>query len=141
MKTSRLQLCSAPWPRNPTISYIDYKIGRIQLSRHLQITDQAGALSVSEPFARQNARQMLLMEASDFRSGRVALYVCALCGDPYCGALTVRIEKTDDGILWHDFGWEDPDGEYFSPTEYSRHTGPFLFDAEDYRITLWPYTR
>lgn len=37
-------------------------------------------------------------------NGRVPIYVGAVCGDVGCGAVTALVERTDDVIVWRDFG-------------------------------------
>ena len=132
MKISNLTLGSIPWPGRPEMSCLDYKIGRIQLAKHLDVQDSIGSLSVH----RRYAKQLLLKEKSEFLSGRVPLYVCSCCADLACGAVTVKIETTAEGILWSNFGWEGPDKIGISQSGYLAGTGPFLFDEEQYRYVL-----
>ncbi len=123
-------------PNAPHRSYVDFKVGRLALAKHLDVRSQVGVLSVDPIYAKQ----LLLMVPSEFKSGRTPLYVCSCCADLGCGALTVRIEETDAGIVWEDFGWEGPDGDRFSQSDYMSRTGPFLFDKRQYRLALIPYT-
>ena len=68
----------------------------------------------------------------DLRSGRVALYVCPLCGDLGCGALAARVVRDGPDIIWQDFAMED-DAQVQKEIE---RLGPFRFDFEQYRDAL-----
>ncbi|MCA9610304.1 MAG: hypothetical protein KC619_32135 [Myxococcales bacterium] len=126
----------------------DFAVGRYVLSKHLgiRLVERHGAthslnntwvsvLSGPGPYARQ----LSLKLPSDFSSGRVPLFICP-CGDTMCGALTVAIEATPAStVIWADFGWERPDARAVSRHDFHRRTGPFEFDAEQYRGVLAPY--
>jgi len=133
-ETTRLEICTTPWPEKPERAFLDFKVGRIVLSRHFGIR-RIGVLSIDKVFCRQ----LLLRQASAFSSGRVPLYVCACCADLGCGALTVRVEKVEGGITWRDFGWEWTDGGGISQPGYLAGAGPYVFDADAYRAALYPY--
>jgi hypothetical protein len=134
MKRTTIEICSTAWPGRPERSFLDFRIGRVVLSRHFGIS-RIGVLSIDRNFCRQ----LLLRQASAFKSGRVPLYVCACCADLGCGALTVRVEKVDGGIAWCDFGWEWTDGGGISQGEHMAGAGPYLFDADAYRSALYPF--
>ncbi len=76
---------------NP-ISYPCFKIGSIELTKHLNIKEEHGVLAVNKAFAKQ----LLLKKPSELESKRVPPYVCNCCSDLGCGALTVNVEKIDD---------------------------------------------
>ena len=78
------------------------------------------------------ARDLLLLEREgDTESGRVALYVCAGCGDYGCGVVSAMISRIDSDIQWSDFVWEQ--GPEVVPIE---NLGPFRFREDDYRKTI-----
>src|SRR5262245_21851009 len=58
------------------------------------------------PVDSTTRRLLLLEKAGDMASGRVALYVCPLCGDLGCGAVSVRITRENTDIVWSEFEWE-----------------------------------
>lgn len=67
-----------------------------------------------------------------------SLYVCPECGDLDCGAITVKVEKLDDIVVWSAFAWEhpnyeEPDDPYYYPIET---VGPFSFEASHLRDVL-----
>jgi len=132
----KLDLYSAESPRNHRQTFTDFMIGRIKLAKHLDVQSDIGVLSVDKCYAKQ----LLLLEASFLESGRVPLYVCSCCADLGCGAITVSVEQIEDTIIWSDFGWEGPSSDDFTQSGYLKHTGPFYFDFEQYKCTLYPYT-
>lgn len=117
-------------------SFSDFHLGKYRLAKHLG-TSRISALDVDPKYARQ----MLLMEPSDFPSGRVALYVCECCADLGCGAITVQVERVNESFAWSKFAFEAPYAEGpAESTDVERRTGPFVFDAADYVSALRPYT-
>lgn len=38
---------------------------------------------------------------------RVALFVCPECGDFACGAITALVSRTERGVRWSDFAYEN----------------------------------
>lgn len=79
-------------------------------------------------------------EWDSLAEGRVALYVCALCGDLGCGAVTVAVERlesvgADPVVRWADIRVEDT----FTPAAEMPDLsaiGPFSFDAARYGDVL-----
>ena len=79
--------------------------------------------------------RFLLKEGADLPNGRRSLFICAECGDLGCGAITLRIEKHEQTIIWNSFGYEntyEPEVEF----EEYRGAGPFMFDAATYERTI-----
>lgn len=74
--------------------------------------DMCGSLS-NPRFEPEAARQINVgttaMLTSDVPVGghRVALFVCAECGDFACGTITARISRTKLGVQWSDFSYEN----------------------------------
>jgi len=58
---------------------------------------------LSPGYDEQAARRLLLKEEPDF-DGRVALYICAECGDLDCGAITAKIDREADEFVWREMG-------------------------------------
>ncbi len=79
-------------------------------------------------------QSLLLCERSgDTPSGRVALYICPLCGDYGCGVISAKIEKDAGSIVWSEFGYENDYYGEFHPIE---RLGPFRFAFEDYQSVV-----
>ncbi len=85
---------------------------------------------------RQVVERLLLTAPADLPHGRRSLYVCAECGAPDCGTISVNIERHGDRIVWRDFADQnDYDGQYFILDEFAALEG-VCFDFETYYKTL-----
>lgn len=131
MRLSSFQVGYTPGMRS-----VDFHVGRYRLAKHLGTT-RLNALDADPKYARQ----LLLEEPSDFPSRRVPLFVCERCADLDCGAITVAVDIAAGVVTWAEFGQEAPyEGSLSVPDVYAR-TGPFFFDAVEYRSALLPYAR
>ncbi|MBO9555978.1 hypothetical protein [Cellulomonas sp.] len=67
-------------------------------------------------------------------SGRVLLYVCPACGDVGCGAVSAVMDRSEQTVVWRDFGWDVgwEDGE----DDIRFAGGPFVFDRGQYDAEL-----
>ncbi|GAB1266719.1 hypothetical protein [Aurantivibrio infirmus] len=117
--------------------FSDFKIGKIELAKHLGIENQVGSLDADPSYARQ----LLLLEPSTLGKGRAPLFVCSYCGDLGCGATTVLVSDLGNTIQWSDFGYENNWEEGISQTDYMKRTGPFVFNKIDYVSTIKPYAK
>jgi hypothetical protein len=84
-------------------------------------------------------RRLLLDAPADLPENRRSIYICHIDGDIACGAVTVKIETTDDAIIWKEFGFEygySVDGEYHVELDSLKDVGPFTFDKLDYNTKL-----
>jgi hypothetical protein len=120
-------------------SYLDFKVGRRRLSSLLDAGDRASVLGwLTRADERRFARQLLLRAAPELASGRVPLYLCAECGDLGCGCVAVRVEREGDVVVWSELGPEGAD-----PAAATERPWPvperLRFDAEAYRLLLWPF--
>lgn len=80
-----------------------------------------------------NTRDLLLLEVpGDLPSGRVAFYVCPICGDYGCGVIGAFVVREGPTIVWNDFAYEPIDG---SPVTIDK-VGPFIFIEADYRKSI-----
>jgi hypothetical protein len=43
---------------------------------------------------------------STLSSGRTILYICPECGDVECGVVSMKMEITEESVIWKDFGIE-----------------------------------
>ena len=87
------------------------------------------------PVERARAlRRLLAQEPGDASDGRVSLYNCPECGDLGCGAVTVRIDQTENEI-WRDFGFENNYESKMDRASLSA-VGPFHFDRRSYEAQL-----
>ena len=70
------------------------------------------------------------------KTGRCQLYICPECGDIGCGAVTVRIERERESIVWRDFGFENDYDEDMPRLSEFASIAPLYFDATAYWQTL-----
>lgn len=118
--------------------YLDYKMGRRRLTDLIKTGDRVSVLGWLPRKDEQGyARQLLLRAPPAFESGRVPLYICPECADLGCGAVTARVSREGEYVIWSDFHHEAPNGEA-SPVEAVRVMRDFVFEWEPYRLLLWP---
>jgi hypothetical protein len=112
----------------------DFVVNGISLFEATQAFKYDMCGSLSDPqFERAVAPRIngttAAMLASDVPVGghRVPLFVCPECGDFACGAITARVSRTELGVQWSDFAYENG----FEPA--SKLTlGPFEFERAAY---------
>lgn len=80
--------------------------------------------------------KLLLKGLPDFENDRYAIYVCPECGDLGCGAVSVKLERKDNLIIWSDLGFEDNLGIETVRYDKLKDIGPFYFNYYDYEDTL-----
>lgn len=114
----------------------DFKLGNIELGKHLDVGRSLGVLDVNADYALQ----LLGRADSAFPGGRVPLYVCECCADLGCGALTVKVEQVGEKVVWRDFGYQEPEDENISQSDYLKRTGPFEFNQAEYVSAIKPYS-
>jgi hypothetical protein len=135
MKESNLDTYSASSNGENSISYPDFKIGNIELAKHLNIVEEHGVLAINKMFAKQ----LLLKEPAELESGRIPLYVCNCCADLGCGALTVKVKEESGYFIWSDFGYENNYEDGFYQDDYMKRTGPFKFNNDNYVSVIQSY--
>src|SRR5258708_34764022 len=79
--------------------------------------------------------RLLLKSEADFPNDRRSLFVCSECGDLGCGAITVSIKRTDDSVVWSDFGYQNNYEAGVFRDDY-QDVGPFAFEFQQYESTL-----
>jgi hypothetical protein len=87
--------------------------------------------------AKGYAKQLLLRAPSELPSGRCPLYLCHLCGDLGCGAVSVRVTEVDDCFVWSELSIESPGG--CQPVTWRDETAErdFYFAREDYLAVIY----
>lgn len=79
--------------------------------------------------------ELLLRRSARLPGDRRPLFGCAMCGDLWCGSVSIVIERFDRWITWRDFAFQMPKDD--APAlEQFRDLGPFKFDAAEYERTL-----
>ena len=78
--------------------------------------------------------ELLQRRKPSLSTGRYQLYICPECGDIGCGAVTARVEREGEFIVWRDFGFEN---DYEEPQlSESTNVAPLYFEATAYWQTL-----
>jgi hypothetical protein len=99
--------------------------------RGMDVVPRLGAASIPVDFT---TRDLLLLNCrGDMPSGRVALYVCPLCGDYGCGVVSAKIYRENSSFIWSDFAWEN---DYESKLFFLKKLGPFRFAQGQYQNAL-----
>jgi hypothetical protein len=94
--------------------------------------DMIGAFgwAKNKEYELERINEFLGQQKPELESGRSCFYVCAECGDFWCGAITAKIEFSDTEVTWKDFAYEHPNLEpAFRPLE---EIGSFTFDKTEY---------
>lgn len=69
----------------------------------------------------------------DYDDGRVSLLVCAVCGDLWCGAVSMELALSPQTVTWQKIGWQR-DPEVVEPQLLTDE--PFTFDRDEYEELL-----
>lgn len=89
-------------------SYWDYYVDDRRLSDILNVGDFIPPFGWLGSDAELHFLSMLLRKTpGDLVGGRTPLFVCPECADYGCGVVSCVIERTDDGIIWRDFGMQN----------------------------------
>lgn len=73
----------------------------------------------------------MLEKETELENGRIMIYGCSECLDIGCGAMTVKVERLDDSIVWKDFAYEN--GYEETDFEEYKKIGSFVFDQKAYQ--------
>lgn len=95
--------------------------------------DMTSVLTVNWPLepGSEDLAPLLGAVPSPLGDERVALYVCPVCGDTECGALTAVLSVSHSVVTWTDLGWYTQIG-----IEGLEGLGPFTFDRVQYVTAL-----
>lgn len=69
----------------------------------------------------------------DYDDGRVSLLVCAVCGDLWCGAVSMELALSPQTVTWQKIGWQG-DPEDVEPQLLTDES--FTFDRDEYEELL-----
>lgn len=106
------------------------------LGQWMALSNTVCILARSDP-KHSITKQLLGRAASEFHSGHVPLYVCSLCGDFACGAVTVRVTELDDCFRWSEFSWETPSGTGTPITWLCTEERDFFFSKPHYHAFIY----
>ncbi len=140
------------WLREP-VEQLDFAVDGVLLSERLRTLevpqpdvfglDPFDLLSVVDlAWPREAASALRQLAGVEARSadwplepGRLPLYVCTMCADLGCGAVTVEVLHQGDVVSWRDLRVEDGHTDQSEMIDLSA-LGPMTFDAEHYRAVL-----
>jgi len=86
----------------------------------------------------ENIKKNFLLESpfdSELEDGRYFLFVCPMCADLGCGAVTVRIQQEQERIVWSDFRYED------HQTSRPLDMNTYRFDRKEYAERIRSLTK
>ena len=97
------------------IAYLEIEVDGKLLAHHFAGKQGAhpsqisplGWSSSSPDYRAKVVNQFLAQSSCKLDSGRVPVLVCEECGDIACGAITVRILREPDRIVWTDWFYEN----------------------------------
>ena len=96
--------------------------------------DEVGCLGWGGQAIHSEAQARLLDESpGDFDDGRVALFVCPECGDLGCGAVSIRLRREGQSVVWDEIGWQTNYEEGWNAID---DLGPYSFDFKQYRAAI-----
>jgi len=79
--------------------------------------------------------RLLLTENAEIPGDRRLLFICSECGDIGCGAVTSRIVRDGQTVIWRDFGYENDYEDNIRLHEY-QGVGPYSFEWVRYEDIL-----
>lgn len=114
LKLGALHRIGSGEPQERERHSFDFVVNGVSLFEATQAFKYDMCGSLPDPqFEREVARKIngsvLAALTSDvpFGGHRVALFVCPECGDFACGAITARVSRTELGVQWSDFAYEN----------------------------------
>lgn len=140
------------WLREP-LQQLDFGVDGLLLSERLRTLDVPrpetfgldpfDMLSVADlawpAAAASSLRQLAAVEPrSDdwpLAPGRLPVFVCPMCADLGCGAITVHVARDQGTVTWSDFRMENGFSEAKDVIDLSA-LGPFTFDVAAYEAAL-----
>jgi hypothetical protein len=129
------------------LRFLDFEIDGVSLWNALRDRghEEIGWLGVYDDDREPSAiRRLLLREPPEPWFHNPELYVCPGCADLGCGAITVRVERSDGFFTWREFVAEKPIGPLdrprgsVEPFEYEvvEGLGPYHFAEAAYEQAL-----
>lgn len=111
--------------------FFDFVIDGKSLYQRFQSYDFISVLQHKEEAAqREEIEKLLLNSSSELDGGRYFLFVCPMCADLGCGAITVSIKFEGENIVWGDFNYED------GVTRKTLNLDTFIFDRMEYSKSI-----
>jgi len=115
--------------------YFDFTVDGKSLFELLEMQqyDMVGAICISEyiDYEKEKISEFLLDKNFGLKDERVIIYGCGECLDIDCGAITAKIDKVNDTIIWKEFAYENG----YSETNFYKYEeiGSFVFEQKAYQ--------
>ena len=122
--------------------FLDFAVNGEQLAPKVRLAgyDLISCLWLHNATAAQQsvraAHRLLGQVKGDAPHGRVSVYGCAECGDLGCGAITVRLQVTEDRVLWADWGYQNSYEDEVFDLDDVVGLRDFHFDIHEYEQVL-----
>lgn len=126
--------------RERPLSFVDFLVDGRPLRECLNIPDDTACPDHETTALRDDWQPTAAVEylevqgfrPGEFEDGRVALLLCPVCGDVWCGALSMELVLTQRTVTWTNFGWQEgPEDEpELFPDQY------FTFHRNEYEQLL-----
>lgn len=102
-------------PARDKMKFLDFVTGGQPLRETLHVGSEEDRPTQHTTFLREARPELAIPQIDrllgringDFEDGRIALFVCPICSDLTCGALTMELWATPDTVCWLRFGWQD----------------------------------
>lgn len=124
-------------------TFLDFIIGGVSLYNLCKREGIENISCIWQPDIYKPAvERLLLQRAPDLPDKHYSLYVCAECGDIGCGAISVRIERKQNQIIWRDFAYQNNYDESmtYKPKSFGK-VDPSSFEINAYRELLSPFLK
>lgn len=117
--------------------YLDFIIDGKSLGDILKIGDFIGCLGwLKSESDKKFSDELLLNFSPELESGRCQLYICPECADIGCGAYTAHVQRSEEDVIWKDFGYEDDLHNAEPDLEKYKNIRPFSFKWTEYQKVL-----
>ena len=119
------------------ISFKDFEVSGVSLYSELVSRgfDYVSCLGwVGADYELEARARLMLKSPGEMSKGRVGIYVCSECVDPYCGAITAEIYQEDGKVIWSELAYDnfmEDDPEFFV-FKLIEGLGPYIFDKSEY---------
>ena len=85
--------------------------------------------------ALEQLDRLLGLLPGDFEDGRVAVFLCPVDGDLWCGSVSMEVVRTPETVTWQKFGWQEL-GSPIEPELWLFNERSFSFDRGQYEEVL-----
>jgi hypothetical protein len=130
--------------RGIPVEFLDLMVDKQRLRDLLDIPEDLAAVELETTAFRDDWPPVSALEQldrllgvlpGDFDDGRIAVFLCPVDGDLWCGSASVEITWTFETVTWHKFGWQHPNA-YIERELQLFNDQSFVFDRDQYEHVL-----